>query len=764
MRVGRVAAAVLVALAAFRAVADDDADARKPKPPLTRIVKVVREEDNAPFAGVDVQAYGLPGGTVTKRTGDDGVVKFEKVPRKGVTFVARHDGRCCAWHEPGRWWWHTPEEDDDPDGDGVTTMTFAMEKGAVCEGRVVGADDGSPVAGAVVEAREDDGGVTDVWYLDAAPIWTATTGADGRFRTDCDRPRAEHEASRPPYVLLAARAPGWISETTKRSRTANEFRLRRAATLRGVVTNADGTPAAGVKVHAYPSDFGAFSASRDDSRFDENEHPRVQHVRTDANGRYEMAELPPGAKFFVYAERTVHPPDREFVEEPVALSEVTPDVGAAKAGDASVCDLKLRALSSLVVVVAPDAGGDAKETAFILDKPPRTPPWDRDEESPGGRTWKELLPGKYVLHVDADGWTPHTQTVEIPEGERVQVTVRLDRGAGVEGVVVDDRGAPVSGIGVYVRAAGARRESRSSTTDAAGAFRVTGVSAGPVELQAADADHIPGEFVPATAPATGLRLVAVRVPRISLRVDAPAGAALPAEVWAWIIGGSGRLAGFRDLRRVRREDLPAILDYVRPGPTDVVVDVPGFAPSTIHVDLKPGETTTVGPFAFEDGVALTGTVVDGAGRAVLGAKVTPFENDARTATTDARGAFVLPHLARGTAELSVVDEGFPETLLVAPTDAPLSVVLRPGGLVRGTVRAASGERVENRRLCIFDASAPNGFGPHWHASVDKEQKFAIRLPAGTYRFVPSRYEFGEGAVLFEAIEGGETKVDFVLPW
>jgi hypothetical protein len=185
---------------------------------------------------------------------------------------------------------------------------------------------------------------------------------------------------------------------------------------------------------------------------------------------------------------------------------------------------------------------------------------------------------------------------------------------------------------------------------------------------------------------------------------------------------------------------------------------------SLRVELRPGETTTVGPFRFDAGVDLAGGVVDASGRAVSGAHVTPFENDERTTVTQSDGRFVLRHLSPGTAELCVTADGFPETRLVAATGEPLVVVLRPGGVVRGTATSRGGDRVEQRRLCIFDAAAQNGFVPHWHATVDKAPKFSIRLPAGRYRFVPIRYKFHADAVCFEVAEGGETVVNLVLPW
>jgi len=748
--------AAVLCMAAWppRGQAGDDEPAR----PITRVVRALGE-DGAPLKGADVDAYGLPGGTVTKTTGDDGTVRLADVPRKGVTFVARHPGFYCAWHEPGEWSWAPPPEDDDPDGDGVTTMTLTLVRGAALEGRVLALDDGTPVAGAQVEAREENE-ATDVRYLSAAPIWSVTTSDDGRFRTDRNRPADEGESL--VKVRVTARARGWISETLDDRRPPVEFRLRRAALLRGLVLGPDGKPAPGVHVHAYPSDFGMFNTGPpEDTRVDEDEHPRVLHVLTDEQGRYEMPELSPGVKFFVYAERVERTPGEEFLHgEAVARSDVAADIGVAKPGEEALCDLKLRTLSSLAVVVPPEAGDDGKEAALWLDGSPGTLPRFDDEETAEGRTWHRLSPGHYVLHVDARGWAPFTRDVDVAEGTNVTLTAHLERGASIGGIVVDDRGTPVAGVSVYACAGGVTRD---AVTDAAGLFQLTGLAPGPVDVGAACKDFIPPSYARMTAPASDVRINLVRAPRLSLRVEAPPGASLPPQLRVTVTPLAGRYAGMRDGRDLPSADLPAPLEGVEPGATDVTVDLPGHAPATIRVELHPGEAATVGPFAFEEGVALAGRVVDAKGRALAGTRVTPYENDDRAVTAGADGRFVLPHLRAGDVDLCVISDGFPETRLVAATGAQLDLVLRPGGVVRGAVKSKDGSRVYDRQLCIYDAAAPNGFLPHWHALVEKKPRFEIRLPAGRYRFVPSRYEFDEGAVFFDVTEGGTTTVDLVLP-
>lgn len=770
--IGVVAACALL-VAAVLAVAGDDE--KKPTTPLTRVVTVLRAEDEKPIEGATVDAVGLPGGVIKKTTDKDGVARFPFMPWRGVTFVARLEGRFPAWYDPNGFHWASDPEDEDTDGDGVTALTLGLTKGTAFDGRVVANGDGSPIAGATVTA-EQQAGATDQFELSDAPTWTAVTDAEGRFRTTSHFP----EAFKNEYIdlLITVRAPGWISEHVEVKPGGErhaEFKLLRAARLRGTVKDAEGTPVAGALVHAYPPDCGVFHQGAPETcRADESAHPRVLEAITDAHGRYEMPELHPGVKFFVYAERMGPPDDLDLPSrDPIARSDVTDGVGTAAAGEETVCDLALHTLSTLVVRVAKDAGGDAESIGYELSKGPQhSYPSIDDEEIEGGRKFERLDPGTYSLRVDAAGWLALEQKVDVPEGKTTELTVRLSRGTGVDGVVVDDVGAAVAGAVVFAYPVDATtgrvlyRASASAKTDAIGAFRLTGLPPGPVDVGAGAESYLFDTDVRATAPASALRLVVVRRPFISLRVDAPPHASLPEKLRVTVKTLTGLYAGMRDPMQVPAADLPANLDRLRPGPADVTVEIPGFAPSTLHSELKPGETTPVGPFAFEEGETLAGRVVDATGHPVGGARVTPGENDARTVTTSSDGSFALPHLAPGATELCVVAADFPETRLVAAAgrENATEIVLHPGGVVRGVVTSRDGERVSRRRLCIYDAAVTDGYGPHWHGEIDEDPHFSMRLPAGKYRWVPSRYEFEKGAVVFEVKEGGTTDVAFELPW
>jgi hypothetical protein len=450
-------------------------------------------------------------------------------------------------------------------------------------------------------------------------------------------------------------------------------------------------------------------------------------------------------------------------------------VGVDAAGAEAVCDLKLRDLGSLVVRVAADAGGGSKGLRVSLDGPPWSEQFVHPAEEGGATVFRALDPGAWALHVAAEGWTAVERAVRIAGGERTEVAVRLGAGAVAEGVVVDDRGVPVSGVTVYasprnpsqpdLRLPGDRDQ--SAGTDASGAFRVTGLPAGPVDLCAGGAGYITSDRVRRTVPCGGLRLEIAREPTLLVRVDAPPGTTLPTTVRATVVRLAGRLAGHRLRQDVFVGEHPTALKRVEPGPCEVIVEAPGFAPSKVTVDVLPGETVTAGPFAFEPGIALAGRVVDGGGAPVAGAVVVPYENERRAGTSDAAGRFVLPDLSPGPVDLQVKAAGFPETILmpsVLPDGPPLEIVLRPGGIVRGTVSSRSGARVERAGWCVCLAEWKDAYGPHWDVRVDGAPQFSLRLPAGRYRLVPNRYDFGKDNVLFDVTDGGETGVDLVLPW
>lgn len=735
-------AAVLVVLGlAAVAVAQDGST-------ITRVVEVRDGPDGPPAADVVVEAWGLPGGTRTIRTGADGTARFESVPRRGVVFVARRPGSACAWHEPGQWAWVVPEEDRDPDGDGVTRIPLVLGKdGTAVEGRVL-TPEGEPVGGAVVRAFVRPAGA-DLPVLRIAPLWTATADAEGRFRTTEHWPRRAAEPVRSLEAVVVATAPARIRDERRiRARDAGrqkplELRLAPAAEIRGTVVRSGGSPAAGAAVRAYRTEGG----SRE-----------FTDTRADESGAFSFSEIRPGTVYRVFAE----------VGKTDERSALSPPTLLAAAGETAVVELRTRRLGRLALRLLGENGAPPPAAARVRFEPPKDArPWCHDREDDGIFFVPAADAGEWTVTVDAPGYRRQNVPVALGEGEEREVEIRLDRGATVGGLVVDDGGKPVAGATIYVYPVDAegRLDPDAGYEQAVagpdGRFRIPGLPPGLVDVSAGHARLRADGSKRVEAPAEDVRLVLHAPGSIRFRLAVPEGAARPGRVRATVTLLSGSMRGAQlpyDLSPL--PDGRYAIDGLLPGEVSLGVEAAGWAPYVARLRIPPGGVATPEPFALEEGLTLRGRVVDGEGRPVAGARVMAWGNEANAATTGGDGAFAIPHLAAGAVDLSARAEGKAEALFVATAAAdasPLEIVLTPGGIVRGTIRDADGGDPPIS-LDFFPAAAADDHVSRWRAGA-VDGAFSIRLPPGRYRCVHPRAGGAAGPTEFEVEEGGEVVLE-----
>jgi len=203
----------------------------------------------------------------------------------------------------------------------------------------------------------------------------------------------------------------------------------------------------------------------------------------------------------------------------------------------------------------------------------------------------------------------------------------------------------------------------------------------------------------------------------------------------------------------------------RPVGTDAVADdgggyrVEGLPPSlpfAVQVEAPGFRTRSFGPYQFpsgrhildfdlDTGLTLQGTVRDGAGRPVAGARVS--YDDART-LTQADGSFTLSGLEERTTTLVVAREGHIQTVLPSVRPGSVEVTLPRAAEVTGRVTGGRG-----RYLCFSVGDA------RYRLGLGDSDRFRIpSIPPGSIRLdVEDEEHRLLGSAVVEAPEGGSVE-------
>jgi hypothetical protein len=583
-----------------------------PAHPWRVVVRVVRATDGVPVADADVVVGGRGGDAMHEaRTDAAGVAKFaaESGP-SDVMVVVRAQGFVrgvlgCLF------------ERIEVKKGVATDVVVELDAAGAMEG-VVLEEDGRPLAGArfVVDGFS-------VHFDTEPPVAQTTSGADGRFRLDgLDlRGGSRVRVSAPRHVLTHV---AWKPASAK----SVEIRLTTGARIVGVVTDPSGAPVANATVRAWTTNAGSVAM---------DEVPAEPETTTDADGRYAIEYLPFGATWSVQATKS------GFGDSDAAHG-LAPDAAQREVAR----DLALKPLGRVdVSIVTTDA------TPVVLA--------DVVVETAAGRQEtraRHTYPSFAVdvtsfpacsIGVDVRGFPPKSVDLTLAPGERRKIEIRLDADAPIAGVVADDLGRPLAGAKIETNVRDAWKfgtVDRSAVSDAAGAFRLVGITAGRYGLTASAEGHEVVRGVLADAPSDGLRIALRRRGSLSLTLRVPADAAKPESVTVAV----GRPdTPSRDVHAFDWTDAPIVLP-VDPGPWRVEVEAAGFDKAARAADVAPGEQATIGLVVFGDGVRALGRVVDREKRAVVGAHVAV---GGTSADTDALGWFLITHVAAGRCRVVV---------------------------------------------------------------------------------------------------------------
>lgn len=338
--------------------------------------------------------------------------------------------------------------------------------------------------------------------------------------------------------------------------------------------------------------------------------------------------------------------------------------------------------------------------------------------SQGEFTLSGVPVAKVTLHVAAEGFVPQDREQPLSEGEQTVDDVGLIPTVPVRGVVVRAvDGQPVAGAMVAIA------ETRSTTqTDGDGRFAFTGIPRGHIRVGVAAAGFrkqvVPADPEPASEPL-----------RIALTGDAVlTGTVMRSDTQQPASGAEVRLQGtpFRTQTdpqgRFRLEDVCS-------GPAQIAAALPGLSASRAQ-DLPPEQESTV-ELLLKGGATITGRVIGALDqRPVAGASVA-VEQTQLAATCDAEGRFTLADVPASSSALRVSAGGYaPKSLaqeLAAGTRDLGDIPLVPLAAVSGqVVRLLDGRPVADAEVSAVDGQAS--------ARTNAEGAFALSgLPAGPVR-------------------------------
>jgi protocatechuate 3,4-dioxygenase beta subunit len=405
---------------------------------------------------------------------------------------------------------------------GSTTQDVVLVPAAAVAGRVIRADDGTPVADAMIGINPQE------WARDRPASRNATTDASGRFRV---------EGLVPGLYRAWAFADGLSSEGASpveaQLGVTNEvvIKLVDRTSLRGSVV-LDGKPLPGVSVTAVrhvPTS-------------------RSRPTRTHPDGTFVLDDVPIGDLVFAVDGYEVTSPSSYRAVRGAPNEGVTIEVAAMAAIRGVVTRGKKPVEGAQVWGVATPSGGNGVTTDV-----------DGHYEITG------VAPGTYHIGAGSDeaGAFKLPVQVTVAAGEQKTLDLELDLAAEIAGTVVDAGGKPVEGAFVRWTHTTTQDEGRGST-DANGRYRCRAMQGDgtykarvfPTPAAQRPYPPAPGTTYPDVAVADGatkIEGITLAIDRQSMSiagvvVDATGAPVVDAQVKAGISdGGDAQFAGWRRL-------------------------------------------------------------------------------------------------------------------------------------------------------------------------------------------------------------------------
>lgn len=564
--------------------------------------------------------------------------------------------------------------------------------------------------------------------LDGKPIAQAHVQLDGRFGVvvvETDETGVFSAWAEEGDVSVSVEAHGYAPDTSlwTTARTIDVALVPGAVLTGRVVDAATQTPIEGALVRAAADADGAGSWT-------------TAMVRTDAEGRFRIEDLPAG-HYKPWAESLGLYGDAALMAV-VSVGETTPEVVIPMHHAFHVA-----AQMTVDGSGAPCADGHLELFSDALLQ------WnDGHTDRQGVVVLTSVLPGEYVVTAECGQRIVDGPKTLVVDRDLSGVVFHVRDGLTLRGVVVDADGKPVPAATVVALSSdsSADRPPRSAVTLDDGSFVMVGLVTGTFELrvQAENAPPLdgPGRIEVTEAPSSPLRLVLEPSGRVHGHVVDEHGVAVVGATVESMNGGERavtRSDGSFDLAGVR---LDTTTLRVRSSDGDELPPVDGKDPPTVKVVAR--TVTSVEILVHRPMGVVFGRVVDAQGKPAAAAMVEamPGRGGAlaeirsaagmgKRAIADAEGRFRIEGLGEGPFDLYARRTGLGDGAVAnAPLGVAATIALQPTSSLVGTVGNGGGGGAP----VIFDVTVRDDHGFYRSEQFfHTDGRFTIGdLPAGRY--------------------------------
>jgi len=375
-----------------------------------------------------------------------------------------------------------------------------------------------------------------------------------------------------------------------------------------------------------------------------------------------------------------------------------------------------------------------------------------------GRFTVRLKEGTYDVNFKREGFAAKLLRAQNVTARVKPVDVTLDPGAEITGRVTR-AGAGLEGVNVT---AISMDGTASAVTGADGTYRLTDLTPGQMMLSVAKLDAFIMENRPVTAPAHDVNIDLPAGGRITGHVVDKAThnpvTAFQAGVTTSRSGGGMAIMLPPMLKAFTNDDGSFVLDNIRPGPTEIVVNAPGYTSGKLsNVDVEDGKTVADIEVALETGVRVVGRVTDTSGQPIAGVNVRSdssgsgagrmmrFDPTNQPIVTDGNGEYAIESQEPGDKTYTFSRSGYvsdSRTVNLTGKEARVDMQLSSGMHLAGVVTTDGGTPIADAVVRASSAS-DSTFGRE--ARTDSNGSFTMDgLAPGHYTFNASKSGYANG--------------------